>query len=245
MIKCIQEKPMIRIAILEEDKTKAGAIFSKLGNLISTSGISAELTCCTSLKQAKEKILDDTRYYNILFINYACKELLAVARYIRRKDFYPSIVFVSDQSAKLSSMLRYRPTGIIFDAQDITQLKIAMNHAYSEQLLHHPFFTVKNKDELMNIHYKDISFFESRQRIVRLHTGSKVIEFYAKLGDISSKLPQTDFLRCHQSYIVNINSVMSLNKSDRFFRLASGDTLEISKSYYPEAVSFFERYNNV
>ena len=96
----------------------------------------------------------------------------------------------------------------------------------------------------MRIDYGSIAYFESRQRIVVMHTHHQAIEFYAKLSEVFSSLPDSDFVRCHQSFVVNMNLVRTLDKANRLFVLNNGTTIEISKSQYPSVLAEYERFTS-
>lgn len=76
----------------------------------------------------------------------------------------------------------------------------------------------------------DVIYFESRMRKVILHSKTDgETETYGKLDELESKLPE-NYIRCHQSYIVNMNSVTSLNA--RSFSMCGGMEIPISQTKY-------------
>ena len=66
----------------------------------------------------------------------------------------------------------------------------------------------------VRIFCRDIIYIESdnREIIVHLADGT-MIESYGKLGDIEEQLPTANFIRCHQSYIVNMFFVSELRST--------------------------------
>ena len=94
----------------------------------------------------------------------------------------------------------------------------------------------------MRIPYDEISDFESNAKKVTLRKedGGETYYFTAKLDDIEQELPSF-FLRCHQSYLVNMHKIRSLDTKERTFLLFSGEEILISRRMYTEAK---ERYQN-
>lgn len=46
-------------------------------------------------------------------------------------------------------------------------------------------------------------------------------------------LPKDSFIRCHRSYVVNINKVTEIESKLRFkLHLVSGETLDIGRAYF-------------
>ena len=62
---------------------------------------------------------------------------------------------------------------------------------------------------------------------------------------MQAQLPGDIFIRCHQSYIVNMDRVKILDKATRCFVMLSGDAIDISKSYYPSVLEEYEKYTEL
>lgn len=87
---------------------------------------------------------------------------------------------------------------------------IGKHFSYDNKVLNISF---KGKSDFIN--YKDIVYIESSNRIVIIHTVNRgEIRIYKKLDDIESEISSDDFLRCHQSYIVNIHQVDYIDETD-------------------------------
>lgn len=66
----------------------------------------------------------------------------------------------------------------------------------------------------LSIRASDILFIERKQNKTYIHTKSCVYETSLSLNSIAKLLPSDNFVRNHRSYIVNINAVTKVNKSD-------------------------------
>lgn len=78
---------------------------------------------------------------------------------------------------------------------------------------------------------RDIRYVESDLRRVRVHLRDGVLESYGKLSDLERVLPRR-FVRCHQSFLVNLDYVESLETSD--VRLTGGETVPVSRRHRVE-----------
>lgn len=75
------------------------------------------------------------------------------------------------------------------------------------------------------IHLSEIEYIESRNTVLYLHlTTGEVIRQYGKLGDFEENLDAGNFLRCHQSYLVNLDQVRAV---ENCFIMKSGDEVLI------------------
>ncbi len=93
--------------------------------------------------------------------------------------------------------------------------------------------------EVVRIPVRNIRYLESHRRQVRIVTRAESAEVYGKLNELEKKLPET-FLRCHQSYLVNLDYV-SRFRSD-FLELDDGMEIPISKNRQKHSREAFYRY---
>ena len=87
----------------------------------------------------------------------------------------------------------------------------------------------------------DISFFEPpRYMYVTFHlTDGKKISCRARLGDFEGQLAESSFLRCHQSFCINLEKVTSLKKNS----FVIGQTeIPISRAYLKNARQKYKDY---
>lgn len=236
---------MLRILVCAKDADKARAIYLQSIDILREHKVKCELSYTNSAEAFSEGKNPRNKPYDILILDSQDDSCVKLASNIRAKNLVVSIIFFnSEVNNALKDIVRYRPSYTTLLCEDNEDLDKALLWCCSEQMRAHPYFTVKNKDAQMKISHDNISYFESKQRIVIMHTPQQAIEFYAKLSDVQTALPKDYFLRCHQSYIVNLNRVRTLDKANRLFVLQSGATIEISKSQYSNVVSEYEKYIN-
>lgn len=70
--------------------------------------------------------------------------------------------------------------------------------------------TVKTENQIKNILYKDIKFIESVSRKIYIHTTQGEIYIYSKLDDVENEINDERFLRCHKSFLVNMDYITSV-----------------------------------
>ena len=87
-----------------------------------------------------------------------------------------------------------------------------------------------------------ISCFENRlHKVYATLTDGSVIAVSQKLSTILEELSgQTVFLRCHQSYIVSLTHVRTLE--DSCFQMEDGTSIPISRAFYKEAKNAYYHY---
>lgn len=232
---------MLRIVICSNCADNARQLFDFSRAILKSSRISGELLYTSDHRKVLNNISECANYYDILFLDADDKQCLSAAEAVRSKNLTASLIFICGEN-DLCRIIKYRPSAVIHNISDPEQISDALKFACAEQQRIKPYFIVRNKDVLMRINYSDIYFFESQKRIVTAHTLNKDIEFYAKLDNVQAALPENEFVRCHQSFIVNMNAVSRLDKAERCFYTASGVSIAISKSLYPQVSELYERF---
>lgn len=235
---------MLRIAICNSDNEQLKMLFDTAMICLDSLGIQCELTSHKSTLKPSQQLMGDKNYYDILILDGTDLSCLELAQQLRSSNLIPALIFTAPEPSAVHALLPYRPSALITDCGDDALIIGSIRQCCNEQLRHQSFFTVKNKSSLLRISFDEISFFESRQRLAIVHTARQTVEFYAKLSEVMNSLPPQDFVRCHQSYIVNLQKVSRLDKHNRCFILTSGLPIEISKSNYAPAVAQYEAYTN-
>ncbi len=110
-----------------------------------------------------------------------------------------------------------------------------LNSAFEE------FFVAENKSGKHIIPYSDIFTFERDRRKINImgRDGAILCSFYGKLEDIESGLPKY-FHRCHNSILLNLSKVKSLESN--CFIMRDGRTVAVSRSHRNESQLAFARY---
>ena len=77
--------------------------------------------------------------------------------------------------------------------------------------------------------FRDILYIESKDKIILFHIeGRPTLQCYGKLEEILKQLPEESFIRCHQSFAVNIFHVTEMGKNHF---IMGTDVVNISKKY--------------
>lgn len=94
-------------------------------------------------------------------------------------------------------------------------------------------YSFKGKDGRMMIDYSNIAFFESREKRIVLSTDNEEYYFYDTIDNLVKVLP-SEFVRCHRSFIVNVDRIQKVRLSDNCLFLDNGFIVPLSRSYKSE-----------
>lgn len=88
-------------------------------------------------------------------------------------------------------------------------------------------------NSLRSVRCSQLLYLSSEQHVVNFHLkNGEILKSYGRLDDIVMQLPAEAFVRCHQSFIVNLNHVTGMTANE--FALG-GIKVPISRSYSREA----------
>lgn len=87
---------------------------------------------------------------------------------------------------------------------------------------------------------KDILYFERNRRRTQIHTTWGIYEIWDKIGEIEEVLPELDFVRCHNSYIVYFPAARELTM--KAIIMKDGTEIPVSRNYASHVKSAFTRW---
>ncbi len=101
---------------------------------------------------------------------------------------------------------------------------------WQNALLIRDSFFVKAGDTLQKMKIEDIMVVEVSGKNITLHTLKDTFTTRMSLKEIANKLPITDFIQVHRSYIINANYIESINTKDNTVKVLNKN-IDVSKNY--------------
>lgn len=168
---------------------------------------------------------------------------IEVAKAIRRKDLLIPIIFTTNDNSYyreafdvLAFQYLLKPVGHKKLEQVLRPLKIWWGEKTKSML----YFQYRS--QIHTLELAQISYISSSLHTVNFHLiNGETIHCRGKLNDFEEQLRNTDFLRCHQSFFVNMGEVTSMRVD--CFKIKE-EMIPISRSYAKEAQLRYKRYLN-
>lgn len=169
-----------------------------------------------------------------------------MASLVRKNNLISTIILTGSKVEHVLHSFIYRPSAFFIYPVNYERLKMILQYAIKEQSCGNQYFNIRNKDRITRFPFKNIDYFKSTQRNVILYASESNYSqvFAGKLDEAYSALPHDNFIRCHQSFIVNLDNVKVLDKTNKQFIMFSGRTADISKRNYQDVVEYFNLYIN-
>lgn len=151
-----------------------------------------------------------------------------VAKRIKKMFRHIRIIFVTGFLEYSGKIFEIRPTYFLakpIKKSDMLKALLRAKAELEEECKHS--ITLVSKGLIARFPFTHVIYIESNARKLAVYLTDDRVEVYAKLTDIEKQMPDY-FVRCHQSYIVNMEYVKYLNQNT--FQMNNGTQIPISQS---------------
>lgn len=205
--------------------------------------IRPEISCF----QSAEKLLADIKAksrYDLMLLDVMMPELdgMELARILRSQKEKTSIVFIS--SNREMAMQGYEVSAARYLAKpvDKDKLKEAILFCYGEYRKERELLIPVN-GSIRKVAPKDIYYIEIVGRKSRIRMEQEEWDTGLSIAELEAMLSGQDFIRCHQSFLVNCRYIRSLRTSS--MELTDGRNVPVSKHRIKEVrQAFFDYMGN-
>ena len=223
---------MITIAVCDDSKNMVGNMKKIMEEYREATGV--ELRVFT-FYSGEELLAEYNCKFDILFLDIKMPGIdgIQVAEKIRQKDQKVIIIF-------LTSLVQHALDGYKVNAANYLLKPITKNRLKIELDRWTSYITVHNDNGNYKILLKSISYIETYNRNLIIHTDQGNIICYWKLREMEDKIGQYGFVRNHSSFIVNLLYVSNIEKME--IKLTTGERIPIGKSKKKEFMTRLASY---
>lgn len=196
----------------------------------------------TSGEQLVRKIERDTYAYDIILLDIQMKELTGIdtAKIIRASNQSTIIIFITGVADYVFEGYNVRAFNYILKPIDEKKVKTVLTEAIKTfQVEDKPYYTITTKEATYKIELDEIIYFVSDKRLIKAVTSKGEYEFYGRLDETEDKLVDKEFVRCHQRYLVNAESISQIEGSTII--IEGSIKIPISRNRYKETMIAFAR----
>ena len=179
--------------------------------------------------------------FEIIFLDIEMKSItgMELAKRIREIDENIIIIFVTGYQNYVFDGYSVRALNYILKPIDTKQCFETLDNALKEinNKRENKYYILRNHRSSRKIKLDDIIYMIMFSHYIDIVTDEEVIKYKIKIGEIENELPYPSFIRCHRSYIVNLNYVESI-LSDKLI-LKDGLLIPISKKKWKDVNKAF------
>ncbi|MBQ9179562.1 MAG: response regulator transcription factor [Firmicutes bacterium] len=153
---------------------------------------------------------------------------------LREIGYDGEIIFISEEKERVFESFAVRPANFLVKG-DVTKDKTvnailsALDAAGKRK---REMITFACAGEVKNIALDDILYFEVTNRIVEVHFGEEIFEFYSTMKKLENQLYGKGFIRLHRAYLVNEKHIRSMKGQEAV--LDNGEAVPINRKYLKE-----------
>lgn len=229
----------MRIAICDDNEIQIGIFMHRINNFLKRNG---DIKALITPYDKGQPLIDDVadgEWYDIVVLDIVLREEngIEVVKELRLNGYDGNIIFWTAHKEYVFDALDILPVHYIIKGSEDGRMYGVVNRELEN--IHDKTLTVKNKDYFHRVDFCHIEYIESRNKYITIHCTCGITHMQrGKLSDVEKQLDRR-FLRCHQSYIVNMDEVWELRAD---FRMVSGDVVPIRRKDLSAIRKLYEGY---
>ena len=187
--------------------------------------------------------VEDDMWFDIIFLDIYMNDLLGidVAHKLRSLGYRGHIIFLTATADFAVDSYEVEALGYLLKPQGFEKLSQVMDRATREMTTN--TYQIKIHSKIIRVPYHEVLYVESMNSKCIMHCcNDQSYVIYKRLTDIEHELNDARFLRCHQSYLVNMDYI---HQVDTQFTLVTGDTVAIRqrdlKSIRQTALAYLDK----
>ena len=221
---------MLNIAICDDEKYICDFLKKSVLDCLAKADLEGSVTVFDDGQPLVDLYREDKANFDLLLLDISMKKCdgMTAAKLIRAVDSKVMIVFVTSSAEFVFTGYEVRAFRYILKPELLHGFTGVFKECLEELTKSNEVrFTFQKASETVSIPLREILYFESDKRIIIVRTANEEYSFYEKLDKIEEQLKKQDFVRCHQSFLVNAKKISSVKVTD--LTLTNGETIPISK----------------
>ena len=221
---------MLNIAVCDDEKYICDFLKKSILDCLAKADIDGSVTVFDDGQPLVDLYKQDKACFDLLFLDITMKKCdgMTAAKKIRAVDSKVMLVFVTASAEYVFSGYEVRAFRYILKPELLHGFTGVFKECLNELTkCDEERFTFQKASETVSIPLRDSLYYESDKRIITVKCPGEEFSFYEKLDVIEQQLKKQDFVRCHQSFLVNAKKITSVRVSD--LTLSNGEVLPISK----------------
>lgn len=235
----------MNIAIIEDEEVHKKLLITYLENWSKEKSININISGFSSAESFLFE-WEVNRGFDILFIDIQMKAMngMEMAKKVREKDGSVSIVFTTGITDYLEEGYEVEAMHYLVKPIDEDKVRKCMDKVLGKSKVT-KYILVHTKDELLKLDEKSITYIEARGHgtiieVMDAEGSYKSVQTIESISEFERVLDDSKFVKCHRSYICNIENVHHIDKTDVHFD--NGSKIPVSRRMYEKVNQVFIKY---
>ncbi|WP_086312804.1 two-component system, LytTR family, response regulator AgrA [Enterococcus sp. 7F3_DIV0205] len=228
------------IFILEDDVIQAQALKRLVEEICQEKSINYEDIYVTNKGERIIEQMSKSITQNLYFLDIEIKRSkyhgFEVAKRIRAIDDTGLIVFITTHSEFAPISYQYMVSALTFLDKmteprmlksDVEKCLVKYQQLNQKQVVE-DYLIVDNSHSTIKVPISDFYYaMTTEAHRLALYTENRSLRFYGELKEVEHQKSQ--FVRCHQSYVVNLDKICEINSNERELILSNGMNIPVSR----------------
>lgn len=215
---------MMRIAVCDDSLFDRKLVIDLLKSYFEEKSVRYDFSQYEDEQGLLDDVTDGIRF-DVIFLDIYLHDRLGIdiARRLREIKFEGKIVFSGNSPDFAVDSYDVAASGYLLKPYNVKKFFCILDRIlldYGQSTLR-----IMQHSQIYHIPLNEILYAESNNTKCMIHrTGGDVYTIYRRLGDVEQELNDLRFLRCHQSFLVNMDFIQ---RADKEFELTTGDIIHI------------------
>lgn len=221
---------MLRIAICDDERRICAQLKDMLEKISQDYSEKIEIEVFFSGEKLYEFICEGA-CFDLILLDIELPQIngIDVGKKIRDEmhDEITKIVYISGKDSYAMDLFDVRPLNFLIKPIKIEKLEKVIRKALILLERDNHFFEYENLYVNYKVPIKDILYFESVGKKVKIVLSNESRELYGKLSEVEKQLSNEEFLSIHKSYLINFSHAIEYQYD--YMKMSNKDILPISQ----------------
>lgn len=188
-----------------------------------------------------EELLSSSTPFDIIFMDYQMDGISGIetAEKLRENKINTTIIFLTSYSEVVFQSFEVSTFRFLLKPLDENKLFAALDD-YIASLNKENRFLIKQSSAIYWVPFCEIIYFEAKNQYTTIRTTNQTYLYNDSISKAEELLPSDRFVRCHRSYIVNLEHIRNHTLTD--IQFDNGERAIISRNYYKTFKSQYITY---
>ena len=230
----------LKIAICDDNTVDQDYVNKLLNEYANENGVILEIQSFISAEQFLFQYAEE-KDYQIIVLDIEMEKMNGVelAKKLREDNQEIQILFITGYPDYISEGYEVDALHYLMKPVNAEKLVKVMNKAIANLKVAEKIFLIQEKGAMIKVLTKDIYYVEVFDHSCIIHTTEGNIETQTSIRDLEKNL-LGDFIRVHRSYLVNLEQIKKIARTEII--LENGDIVPLARRKYKDVNTAFIRH---